>query len=180
MITYFTFEPDYFNNNGDQGNIEVLLHFLKHSGQKVKRVDSPKDADFVLIGDGSLAVVEHFSKKLGALRNEIKKRFDAGKPTLIVGSSFEFFAEQLGLSAEKTARKSGFVRTAEGYFGYRNSDSNLPEVLVKGSFIATKLFGPVLAKNPQLLKLQMDALGAEFVMSDEIARWIEIIRQKSD
>jgi len=91
MITYFTFEPEYFNNNGDQGNIEVLLHFLKRSGHKVKRVDSPKDADFVLIGDGSLAVVEHFAKKLGALRNEIKKRFDAGKPTLVVGSSFEFF-----------------------------------------------------------------------------------------
>ena len=180
MITYFTFEPEYFNNNGDQGNIEVLLHFLKRSGQKVKRVDSPKDADFVLIGDGSLAVVEHFAKKLGALRNEIKKRFDAGKPTLVVGSSFEFFAEQLGLSKEKTSRKSGFVRTAEGYFGYRNSDSNLPEVVVKGSFIATKLFGPVLAKNPQLLKLQMDALGAEFVISDELASWIEIIRQKSD
>ena len=180
MITYFTFEPEYFNNNGDQGNLEVLLNFLKRSGHSIKRVDSPKHADFVLIGDGSVAVVQHFSKKLGVLRSEIKKRFDAGKPTLIIGSSFEFFAEQLGLNSVKTARKSGFVRTAEGYFGYRNSDSNLPEVIVKGSFIATKLFGPVLAKNPQLLKLQLDALGAEFLMSDELASWIEIIRQKND
>lgn len=180
MITYFTFEPDYFDNNGDQGNLEVLLHFLKRAGVKAKRLDTPKTADFVLVGDASLAVMEHFSKKLGAMRKEIERRYSAGKPTLLVGSSFEFFAGQLGLNSQRSKRRSGFVSSSDGYFGYRNSDTNLPDVVVQGAFIATKLFGPLLAKNPKLLELELNALGAELEMPEDVAEWVRVIRQKSD
>ncbi len=179
MISYFSFEADYFNNNGDQGNVEVLLHYLKASGVKVKRAEHIKDADFALIGDASLAVIEHFSKKLGSMRSEIRKRFEDGKPTLIVGSSYEFFSGEIGLEFSRTKRVSGFVTTPEGFFGYRNSDSTLPDVVRKDAFIATKLFGPVLAKNPQLLEIELNALGVRFEMSEEIKGWIESIRQKS-
>lgn len=180
MITYFTFEPEYFNNNGDQGNLEVLLHYLEAAGKKVKRTQSLKEASFALIGDGSVAVMEHFSKQLGSMRKEIKKRLDAGLPTLIVGSAYEFYANDLGLESSASPRKSGFVTTADGYFGYRNSDSTLPDVFVEEAFIATKLFGPLLAKNPRLLEVELNALGAELRVNQQVASWIEAIRQKSD
>jgi CobQ-like glutamine amidotransferase family enzyme len=180
MITYFTFEPSYFNNNGDQGNLEVLLYFLSKAGLKAKKAESPKGADFVLVGDASLAVMEHFSKKLASLRKDIKKRFESGLPTLIVGSSYEFFSEELGLKSIETSRRSGFVSTVDGYFGYRNSASSLPDVFTNKAFVATKLFGPVLAKNPKLLEIELSALGVQLKMDQQVASWVEAIRQKSD
>jgi CobQ-like glutamine amidotransferase family enzyme len=179
MITYHSFEPIYFNNNGDQGNLEVLLHYLAASSFEVERVDNPERADFLLIGDASQAVIDHFGKQLNLLRQHLQERYQAGRPTLLVGSVYEYFSIDLGLIAQKSARETGFVSTADGYFGYRNSDNNLPDVLTQKSFIATKLFGPVLAKNPKLLELVLGALGAELAMSDAVASWISTIRRKS-
>jgi CobQ-like glutamine amidotransferase family enzyme len=179
MITYFSFEPRYFNNNGDQGNLEVLLKILRDSGYKTKPALSLRKADFVLVGDASIAVMERFSKNLSSMRDEIRRRFEAGRPTLIVGSSYEYFSEELGLQSKKTKRKSGFVTTSDGFFGYRNSDTTLPEVFIRKAFVGTKLFGPALAKNPKLLELQLTALGRDLAMPLLAAGWVELIRQNA-
>ena len=97
----------------------------------------------------------------------------------MVGSAYEFFAAEMGLSPKVVKRESKFVTSSEGYFGYRNSDKDLPVCLVKESFIGTTLFGPVLAKNPQLLERVLNAVGAELNLSAQALEWIEIIRSKS-
>ncbi len=179
MISIYSFEPEYFNNNGDQGNLEVLKLALRNSKIKTVNAKSPATADFLLVGDASVAVMEHFSKQLEKLRKTIAKRYELGAPTLIVGSSYEFFAAILGLEIRRGKRRSQFVTTTEGYFGYRNSDNELPDCLVKGSFIGTNLFGPVLAKNPKLLSLVIEALGGEMKLSADVSEWIEAIRQQN-
>ena len=179
MIRVFSFEPNYFDNNGDQGNVEILLHQLAQQGKKFKLVTEAEKADFVLIGDASNAVMEKYSKQLAKLRKTIAQRFAQGLPTLLVGSAYEFFAAEMGLTPKVVKRESKFITTSEGYFGYRNSDKDLPVCLVKDSFIATSLFGPVLAKNPQLLARVLKAVGAELKLSAQALEWIEIIRSKN-
>lgn len=178
MIKIFSFEPNYFNNNGDQGNIEVLASLLKSQGVRYAQAKSITEADFVLIGDASLAVMKHFDKQLGALRKQIAKRFESGRPTLLVGSAYEFFARDLGVEKKSRERYSGFIKTPEGYFGYQNSDLDLPAVLARGAFIATNLFGPVLAKNPRLLERVASELGADAKLPEQVEKWIEKIRSR--
>jgi CobQ-like glutamine amidotransferase family enzyme len=179
MIKIFTFEPEYFNNNGDQGNLQVITALLEQQKKKYKFVTTAKEADFVLIGDCSLASLEHFDKQLGKLSKLVADRYSKGLPTLLVGNAYEYFAPQFGLTLNRVKRESRFVTTAEGHFGYRNSDNDLPVCLVNGAFIATSLFGPVLAKNPQLLTLTMSALGAAARLSEQALGWIEAIRSKN-
>lgn len=179
MIKIFTFEPEYFNSNGDQGNLEVITALLTQQKMKYKFVPTAKEADFVLLGDCSLASLENFEKQLGKLRKTVAARFSDGLPTLLVGNSYEFFAPEIGLTVKRIPRESKFVTTPEGHFGYRNSDNDLPICLVNGAFIATSLFGPVLAKNPQLLSLVMSSLGAKMKLSEEVLGWIEAIRLKN-
>ena len=179
MIKIFSFEPMYFDNNGDQGNVEILLHQLSQQGKKFKIVASAEKADFVLIGDASNAVMDRYAKDLAKLRKTIAQRFTQGSPTLLVGSAYEFFAAEMGLSSNVVTRESKFVTTSEGYFGYRNSDKDLPVCFVNGSFIGTSLFGPVLAKNPRLLERVLNAVGAELKLSAQAREWIEIIRSKN-
>ena len=176
MTTYFSFRPDYFNNNGDQGNIEVLRETMGSTFVETQAIDS---ADFVLIGDASLAVTEHFADELEKLREIIRTRFDLGLPTLIVGRSYEFYAAELSLTAAKTFRFSGFVETKDGVFGYKNSATDLPDVTQKGAFIGTNLFGPLLAKNPELLSTMLKALGAELVVDETRTRYVSEIRKRA-
>lgn len=177
MKTYFSFQPHYFNNNGDQGNLEVLKFLLKKKRRKFNQTDDPKTSDFLLVGDASQAVMGHFQKDLAKLRKVISQRYEKGQATLLVGSAYEFFAEDLGLAPSKTTRQSAFVMS-ESYFGYRNSDSTLPVIHIRGSFIATSLFGPVLAKNPELLRSVLRSLDCELDLDPEVKEWIEAIRRQ--
>ncbi len=179
MINLYSFEPFYFNNNGDQGNLEVIANQLTQQGIKFKMTTAISDADFVLIGDCSQAVLEQYSKSLAKLRKTIANRHAKGLATLLVGSAYEFFASDLGLVSKPVARESKFVTTSEGYFGYRNSESDLPVCFVEGAFIATSLFGPVLAKNPQLLEKVLKSMGAELKLSAQALDWIGAIRSKN-
>lgn len=179
MIKIFTFEPEYFNNNGDQGNLEVLTAQLEQQNMKYKFVADAKEVDFMLIGDCSLASLDHFERQLGKLRKIVADRYSKGLPTLLVGNAYEYFAPQLGLTVNRVKRESRFVTTSEGHFGYRNSDNDLPICHVSGAFVATSLFGPVLAKNPQLLSLIMSSLGTAAQLSEQVLGWIETIRSKN-
>jgi CobQ-like glutamine amidotransferase family enzyme len=178
VIKLYSFEPFYFNNNGDQGNIDVVKNQLEKQNIKFKIVASPADADFVLIGDCSEAVMNHYEKQLTKLRKLIAMRYEKGLPTLLIGSAYTFFAPEIGITQEPTKRESKFVRTPEGYFGYRNSDNNLPVCTVKGAFIASSLYGPLLAKNPQLLQVVLENLGAEMVLPTQVTSLIETIRSQ--
>jgi hypothetical protein len=122
--------------------------------------------------------MNHYEKQLTKLRKLIAMRYEKGLPTLLIGSAYSFFAPELGITQEPTKRESKFVTTPEGYFGYRNSDNNLPVCTVKGAFIASSLYGPLLAKNPQLLQVVLEKLGAKMVLPTQVTSLIETIRSQ--
>ena len=173
MTSVFSFRPEYFNNNGDQGNIEALEHF---SQSKFDPTEIQK-ADFVLIGDASRAAMREFEGELDQLTNPLQSRFEAGLPTLLVGSSYEFFCSRIrGLpELEFGARVSEFREISTSEFkvrGYRNSEILGNDFFMKGLFIGTSIYGPVLAKNIELVNAIAKGLGIELEISDEQRGWI--------
>ena len=177
MIRVFSFRPEYFNQNGDQGNLEALSHF---TGQTLEQSDFDS-ADFVLFGDASRAAMREFSEQLHGFVPGLQKRLDSGKPTLLVGSCYELFAPMLSGMPEFVfaERRSEFSETTVAdieIFGYRNTEVSTPEVFVNGGFVGTVYFGPVFAKNPELLGIVVKQLGFEVSVSQEERRWLQEIR----
>lgn len=183
MSTYFSFHPEHFNNNGDQGNLEVLGFFLKAQGIDFESTEDISSADFVLIGDASRAAVRNYGKELLETASALHQRHASGMATLIVGSSFEFLASKVPWMAEPEygAPVSEF-RTletvgGESVLGYRNSKMLGSDFILQGNFITTTFFGPILAKNPDLLDQILIACGglaAEW--SQDMKTWVEKIR----
>lgn len=177
MIQTFTFMPEHFNNNGDQGNIEVLSVELTAAKVAHTVTDQIENADFVLVGDASRAAMRQYKEQLEALRPMVRERYSKGLGTLLVGSSYEYFASDLGLELRQVARRSEFVFGE--YFGYRNTEYDLEPVTRRGLFVATSLYGPFLAKNPGYLSDLLIGLGVEHELSSERLFWIEKIREVS-
>jgi hypothetical protein len=165
MIKLASFRPGFFNNNGDQGNLDVLTAQLAAIGQAFEVTDDCQSSDFLLIGDSSIAVHENFQEELRDLLPELKIRLLAGKPTLLVGRSWEFFAPLLGVELNEGPRESKFVKlkvSDHEVVGYHNSTVVEPRLFISGAFIGTTLFGPLLAKNPSVLKMLGYSLGVQF------------------
>ncbi|MEL0134570.1 MAG: hypothetical protein VW803_00085 [Aquiluna sp.] len=177
MIQLFTFHPEHFDNNGDQGNMEVLRFELERAGVKHGKCKTVEAAEFVLIGDASRAAMRHYAEELRGLLPAVRNRMSAGLPTLLVGSSYEFFASELGLAGKKMPRRSEFV--SGEYFGYRNTELDLPTVHRNALFVATSLFGPFLAKNPGYLNDLLRGLGVKSELDPVKLEWIEKIREVS-
>ena len=165
MIKLATFRPEFFDNNGDQGNLEVLTAQLIASGQAFEVTEDCQGSDFLMIGDSSIAVHENFQDELRDLLPQLKLRLIAGKPTLLVGRSWEFFAPLLGVELSHGVRESQFVQlkvSDHEVIGYHNSTVVEPRVFISGAFMGTTLFGPLLAKNPSVLIMLGASLGVQF------------------
>lgn len=185
VIRTWSYRPDYFNNNSDQANLLVLRRQLEWRGAHLEPTSNLGLADFVLIGDGSRAAVREFATELEELVPKISRRFQDGSPTLIVGSAFEFFLEripELG-TLSRGERSSEFRVVKDDHveaFGYRNTDL-MTDLKINGSFVATTLFGPVLAKSPELLSLMLEGLGIagtlDQALSAELSELVKQIRQ---
>lgn len=188
MIKLGTFMPTYFNNNGDQGNIEVLAKQLQWRGIQHEVTSSDlADSDFLLVGDGSRAVMREFESNLAAVTEILQERLLAGKATLLVGSSHEYFCSKLpGLpNPKKVLRVSEFREVTAGnqiVFGYRNSEIDV-DLFIEKAFISTTLFGPVLAKNPNLLNLVLSSMGVTSALPEQqqsmLTGLIEAIRSRA-
>lgn len=164
MIKLATFMPTYFNNNGDQGNIEVLAKQLEWRGIPCSVTSTDfAGSDFLLVGDGSRAVMREFKSELAAITDLISERLSSGKATLLVGSAHEFFCSRLpGLPELKYApRVSEHREVVSGdlrVFGYRNNEID-NDLFIEQAFISTSLFGPILAKNENLLNIVLTSIG---------------------
>jgi hypothetical protein len=161
MIKVFSYRPEYFNNNGDQGNLEALAHFTKSEISMC----GIEEAEFVLFGDASRAAMREFEPELEALVKTLDARLKAGKPTLLVGSCYEFFASRIeGIPSLKLGDRVSEFRgaTSSGITvkGYRNSEVVSQDLFISGHFVATTLFGPVLAKNPRATRAHCQGFGA--------------------
>jgi CobQ-like glutamine amidotransferase family enzyme len=182
MIRLATFMPEYFNNNGDQGNIEVLAKQLgwrgiQHSVTSTEFIE----ADFLLVGDGSRAVMREFESDLSAMTDLVAERLGGGKATLLVGSSHEYFCSKLPeLPDLKTlSRVSEFREVTSGNhkaFGYRNTDKDV-DLFIKEAFISTSLYGPILAKNQNLLDLVLSSMGVSGDLPSELQSSLDAVLQ---
>lgn len=179
MIKISSFEPALFNRNADQGNIRVLTKQLEWRGVSYSLVQPfDKDADFVLIGDAYNAVIREYQQELMELVPSLQRRLDLGLPTLLVGSVYEFYLGVLvGLpAASKGSRQSEFREVSNGEisaFGYRNSELIELDLFVRGAFMGTTLYGPVLAKSPDLLDLVLRSLGVENKLPEVVEKRLE-------
>jgi CobQ-like glutamine amidotransferase family enzyme len=164
MIKLATFMPTYFNNNGDQGNIEVLTKQLEWRGVQYSVTSTElQDSDFLLVGDGSRAVMREFESELAAITELLAVRQRSGKATLLVGSAHEFFCSRLpGLpELQEAPRVSEHREVGSGdlrVFGYRNNEID-NDLFIEQAFISTSLFGPILAKNENLLNIVLTSMG---------------------
>lgn len=188
MITLATFRPEFFNQNGDQANLEVLGMQLMWRGIdcEVSSKDFA-DSDFLLIGDASRAAMKEFGSELEVLVPLLTERFEAGLPTLLVGSAHEFFAGRVrGLPPVRLTDRVSEFREAKHSgleaFGYRNTEA-VEDLIVSGAFVSTTLFGPVLAKSPEVLEAVLQRLGVEDPLpadiDAEISQLVKEIRQRA-
>jgi CobQ-like glutamine amidotransferase family enzyme len=164
MIKLATFNPEFFDNNGDQGNLAVISAHFSALNVEFEVTDDYQGSDFLLVGDCSIAVLNQFESELSSLLAALQMRLMAGKPTLLVGRSYEYFAPLLGIKLKQGERESKFVSVRVQdleVFGYHNSTVVEPRLQISGSFIGTTFFGPLFAKNPQLLKTIASSLGVE-------------------
>ena len=179
MISLSSYRPELFNRNADQGNLLVLTKQLQWRGVDFEVLhEFDLSADFVLIGDSFNAVRREYSAELLELAPGLQSRLDQGRATLLVGSSYEFYMDILdGLpNPVRAARVSEFRVAKSGSlsaFGYRNTDLDGSDLFIKGAFIGTTLYGPVLAKSPDLLKLVLDAMGVETELSSSFSGRLE-------
>lgn len=161
MITIFTPFADRLNLNGDQGNVLVLLEYLKACGVEAQQVQNPEQLGanpphFVLLGHGSKASMASIKQQLAQLKPQLQQ-WQQTVPGLAVGSSVLWLVEN-GLSAQRLnvgPQESEFVTTSfEGsaVLGYRNTDSGLANLSQNGLWLESMLHGPILAKNPVLLR----------------------------
>ena len=61
MITLGTFKPDFFNQNGDQANLEVLGKQLMWRGIDCQVTEGNlQSVDLLLVGDASRAAMREF------------------------------------------------------------------------------------------------------------------------
>lgn len=176
MIKLASYRPEYFNNNGDQGNLEVLEKQLSWRGVSTSITTDLHGADFVLFGDASRAVMREFAGELDGQLELLKDRLERNLPTLLVGSCHEFFAPKLGVAKfRKMARASEFRELkVDGVdaFGYRNSEVDV-DLLVRGFFASTTLFGPVLAKSPELLERMLQGLGIQGSLEESQQEYLD-------
>ena len=167
MSTYFSFNAEHFNNNGDQGNIAVLKFFLGRQDIALEEVNEITEAAFVLVGDASRAALREYAVPMMEMASGLEVRHAAGLPTLLIGSSYEFYASRVSwLETPKLGESVSEFRTTETneagqVFGYRNSRVMDFDFDRKGDFIATTFFGPILAKNPVVLDQILIACGGQ-------------------
>lgn len=188
MIRLASFRPEFFNANGDQGNLEVLQKQIEwRGGESETTHDLSKDSDFLLIGDASRAAMREFEGELLDLILVLERRLANGKPTLLVGSAHEFYAGKVtGLKElARGTRRSEFRSVAAAglkAFGYRNSEVDV-DLVVSGAFISTTLFGPVLAKSPDLLERVLQGIGVTQGLSGakvtELNQLVEEIKSRA-
>ena len=157
MIRLATLAPKDLNLNGDQGNLIALRNYLQAAGFEVQVLEaaagaSLPEADFYLVGHGSIAAMSHLEPWL---KEVLPEAFSSSVPVLAVGSG----ALRMGANLGKHPR-SDLERVSEfqvtpwrdyEVLGYRNTDTDAPNLETEGSATLTMLHGPVLAKNPRLL-----------------------------
>ena len=163
---------DFLNLYGESGNIKIISNILKYNKIKHEIVylslDDELDFDrydLVYIGSGTednlLIALKHLSK----YKNDIKKYIEDNKFMLVTGNSVDMFGKKIeetkalnifDYEVTKDKRKMEEVYN-DKILGFINNNSYNSEysdtdIIRYNNFYGTYILGPILVRNPELVK----------------------------
>ena len=163
---------DFLNLYGESGNIKIISNILKYN--KIKHeilylsINDELEFnkyDLVYIGSGTednlLIALKHLSK----YKNDIKKYIEDNKFMLVTGNSIDMFGKKIedtkALNIFDYEVTKGKRKMEEVYsnkiLGFINNDSYNNEysdidIIRYNNFYGTYILGPILVRNPHLVK----------------------------
>lgn len=147
--------PSHLNLNGDLGNLLVLTKRLawRNVQSSIEHLDGSEDLsqfDFILVGHGSSAAWKQLLDSRSDLLNKLVEFVERDGALMAVASAADKLIPLLtGVEVSRGARVSEFMNV-DGVVGYKNSESQGPDLVWHKNALLTQLHGPLLAKNPLL------------------------------
>lgn len=163
---------DFLNLYGESGNIKIISNILKYNKIKHEILYLSLDDelefdkyDLVYIGSGTednlLIALKHLSK----YKNDIKKYIDDNKFMLVTGNSVDMFGKKIednkALNIFDYEVRKGIRKKEEVYhnkiLGFINNNSYNnkycdTDIIRHNNFYGTYILGPILVRNPHLVK----------------------------
>ena len=163
---------DFLNLYGESGNIKIISNILKYNKIKHEILYLSLDDelefdkyDLVYIGSGTednlLIALKHLSK----YKNDIKKYIEDNKFMLVTGNSFDMFGKKIddnkALNIFEYEVSKGIRKKEEVYhnkiLGFINNNSYNnkycdTDIIRHNNFYGTYILGPILVRNPHLVK----------------------------
>ena len=163
---------DFLNLYGESGNIKIISNILKYNKIKHEILYLSLDDklefdkyDLVYIGSGTednlLIALKHLSK----YKNDIKKYIEDNKFMLVTGNSVDMFGKKIednkALNIFDYEVTKGKRKMEEVYhnkiLGFINNNSYNSEysdtdIIRNNNFYGTYILGPILVRNPELVK----------------------------
>ena len=163
---------DFLNLYGESGNIKIISNILKYNKIKHEILYLSLDDelefdkyDLVYIGSGTednlLIALKHLSK----YKNDIKKYIEDNKFMLVTGNSVDMFGKKIddnkALNIFEYEVTKGKRKMEEVYYnkilGFINNNSYNnkycdTDIIRHNNFYGTYILGPILVRNPYLVK----------------------------
>ena len=163
---------DFLNLYGESGNIKIISNILKYNKIKHEILYLSLDDelefdkyDLVYIGSGTednlLIALKHLSK----YKNDIKKYIEDNKFMLVTGNSVDMFGKKIednkALNIFDYEVSKGIRKKEEVYhnkiLGFINNNSYNnkycdTDIIRHNNFYGTYILGPILVRNPHLVK----------------------------
>ena len=163
---------DFLNLYGESGNIKIISNILKYNKIKHEILYLSLDDelefdkyDLVYIGSGTednlLIALKHLSK----YKNDIKKYIEDNKFMLVTGNSVDMFGKKIddnkALNIFDYEVSKGIRKKEEVYYnkilGFINNNSYNnkycdTDIIRHNNFYGTYILGPILVRNPYLVK----------------------------
>ena len=163
---------DFLNLYGESGNIKIISNILKYNKIKHEILYLSLDDelefdkyDLVYIGSGTednlLIALKHLSK----YKEDIKKYIEDNKFMLVTGNSVDIFGKKIednkGLNIFDYEVTKGKRKMEEVYhnkiLGFINNNSynskySDADIIGYHNFYGTYILGPILVRNPELVK----------------------------
>ncbi len=172
---------DFLNLYGESGNIKIIKNILKYNKIKAEilylSLDDQlnfDDYDLVYIGSGTEENLKVALNHLKKYQKAIKKYIEENKFMLVTGNGMDMFGKKIenlqGLEIFDYEVKRGKRKMTEVYtkgkikdkiLGFINNNSYLDEESLffnKNNFYGTYILGPILVRNPSLVKYFMNKL----------------------
>ncbi|HIS90500.1 MAG TPA: hypothetical protein IAC20_02420 [Candidatus Faecisoma merdavium] len=163
---------DFLNLYGESGNIKIISNILKYNKIKHEILYLSLDDelefdkyDLVYIGSGTednlLIALKHLSK----YKNDIKKYIEDNKFMLVTGNSVDMFGKKIDdnkalnifeyeVTKGKRKMEEVYHNKILGFINNNSYNNNYcdTDIIRHNNFYGTYILGPILVRNPYLVK----------------------------